>query len=40
MILWDVAKLFMEVVEGDENRPPDDEDGGARLKEEMRFKRR
>ena len=40
VILWDVARLFMETVEGDENRPPDEQTEGVRQGEEMRFKRR
>ncbi len=38
VILWDVARLFMEVVEGDENLPP--EEVAIKQKEEMVFKRR
>ena len=39
VILWDIGRLFMEVIEGDENRLPDD-DTGERLKGEMRFESR
>jgi len=40
VILWDVARLFMEAVEGDENLPPEERGGGVKQKEEMRFKQR
>ena len=39
VILCDIGRLFMEVIEGDENRLPDD-DAGAKPKGEIRFESR
>ena len=40
VIFWDLGRLLMELVEGDENQPPHEAPDAIRQKEEIRLRRR